>query len=77
VKIPNFIRNCPLPVLGALLLARSLGAADQPARLRFQLSFPATVRSEPADGRVFVIITRKADPEPRLQFGKSDQTSRP
>jgi hypothetical protein len=71
VKIPNFIRNCPLPVLGALLLAQSLGAADQPARLRFQLSFPATVRSEPADGRVFVIITRKADPEPRLQFGKS------
>src|SRR5450432_197072 len=43
---------------------------DQPSPLRFELSFPASVRSEPADGRVFVIITRKADPEPRLQFGK-------
>ena len=69
--MPNFIRNWYLFALGALLLAQPLGAADQPARLRFQLSFPATVRSEPADGRVFVVITRKADPEPRLQFGKS------
>lgn len=69
--LPSFIRKRPLTSLGALLLAQSLGAADQPARLRFQLSFPATVRSEPADGRVFVIIARKADPEPRLQFGKS------
>jgi len=71
VLVPYVIRKSPLTMLGALLLAQSLGAADQPARLRFRLSFPASARSEPADGRVFVIVTRKADPEPRLQFGKS------
>jgi hypothetical protein len=71
VKIPNFIRNALLVAFATLPLPRALAAVDQPARLRFQLSFPATVRREPADGRVFVIVTRKADPEPRLQFGKS------
>jgi hypothetical protein len=45
--------------------------AEQPAGLRFELSFPANVQGNPVDGRVFVIVTRKADPEPRLQFGKS------
>ena len=66
---PNFIRTTSLAA-SAILLAACLRGADQPARLRFELSFPATVRSEAVDGRVFVIVTRKADPEPRLQFGK-------
>jgi Putative esterase len=55
----------------ALLLVRPLAAEERVAKLRFELSFPAAVRSEPADGRVFVILTRKPEPEPRLQFGKS------
>ena len=67
--LPNFIRTTGLAA-SAALLATCLRGADQPARLRFQLSFPATVRSEAVDGRVFVIVTRKPDPEPRLQFGK-------
>ena len=50
MKFPNFIRIFALgmliPVGGA-----SLRGAEQPARLRFQLSFPAAVRSEAADGR--------------------------
>lgn len=54
-----------------LSLSQPLAAEDHLARLRFELSFPPRVRSEPADGRIFVIITRKAEPEPRLQFGKS------
>jgi hypothetical protein len=41
------------------------------ARLRFELSFPVAVRAEPADGRVFVIVTRDGATEPRFQFGKS------
>jgi hypothetical protein len=54
------------PVGGA-----SLRGAEQPVRLRFQLSFPASVQAQPVDGRVYVIVTRHAEPEPRLQFGKS------
>jgi Putative esterase len=57
--------------LGANLVGIQAARADQPAGLRFELSFPASVQDKPVDGRVFVIITRKADPEPRLQFGKS------
>jgi hypothetical protein len=58
-----------LPLLA--VLCHPLAAEERPATLRFELSFPSTVRTEPADGRVFVILTRKPDPEPRLQFGKS------
>ncbi len=61
------IRVLPL----AVVLCSPLAAEERTATLRFELSFPSTVRTEPADGRVFVILTRKAEPEPRLQFGKS------
>jgi hypothetical protein len=54
-----------------LLVCLPAAAEVAPAKLRFELSFPAAIRSEPADGRVYVILTRKAAPEPRLQFGKS------
>ena len=30
--------------------------------MRFELSFPESVRSEPVDGRVYVVVTRKASP---------------
>ncbi|MET0619948.1 MAG: alpha/beta hydrolase-fold protein [Thermoanaerobaculia bacterium] len=61
------IRFLPL----AVVLCSPLAAEERIATLRFELSFPPTVRTEPADGRVFVILTRKPEPEPRLQFGKS------
>jgi len=55
----------------ALLLCPPLRAEEATAKLRFEVSFPASVRAEAADGRVYVILTRKPEPEPRLQFGKS------
>ena len=55
----------------AFVLVRPLAAEERVARLCFELSFPASVRTDAADGRVFVILTRKASPEPRLQFGKN------
>ena len=53
------------------LLALTATAAEPGSGLRFELSFPASVRSEPVDGRVFVVITRDGKTEPRRQFGKS------
>src|SRR3989454_8237853 len=41
----------------------------EPASPRFEISFPASVRATPMTGRAFVMITRKKDPEPRLQAG--------
>src|SRR6266540_166831 len=53
------------------LAGRAAGSADPAAAsLKFELSFPASVRGEAADGRVFVVISREGEPEPRLQFGK-------
>lgn len=54
-----------------IVLCRPLAAEERAAKLRFELSFPPSVRNEPADGRVFVVLARKPEPEPRLQFGKS------
>src|SRR5215831_10247745 len=69
--MPNKIRIVELSLAVLLLLPWQAAAVDQTARFRFELSFSASARTEPVDGRVFVIVTRKADPEPRLQFGKS------
>jgi hypothetical protein len=68
VRKPNLIRIlCASAFLPTLLLR----AAERPAGVRFELSFPESARSEPVDGRVYVVVTRKASPEPRLQFGKT------
>src|SRR6266498_3563761 len=57
--------------LAASMAGRAAGPADPAAAsLKFELSFPASVRGEAADGRVFVVISREGEPEPRLQFGK-------
>ncbi len=37
--------------------------------LKFEISFPASAHKQPVTGRMFVIISRKNEPEPRLQSG--------
>src|SRR3989338_6375778 len=46
-------------------------AAQQRGKLRFEITVPRAVRSEPLTGRVFVMISRKNEPEPRLQIGRT------
>jgi putative esterase len=60
----------------ALALSSLAAALPVAATPRFEVSFPATVRGEPADGRIFVIFAKQADPEPRLQFGKDGEQYR-
>ncbi|MBI1872429.1 MAG: hypothetical protein HYS05_00910 [Acidobacteria bacterium] len=48
----------------------AVAAGDQPAKtspLRFEISFPAAAHAAPVTGRVYVMISRTAKPEPRLQ----------
>ena len=62
---------------GATGLLMAMGAAfpsrAQPqsasGSLRFELSVPAAAHAEPVTGRIFVIVTRRDTPEPRLQVG--------
>ena len=45
------------------------GAA--PRKLRFEVTVPASTRGEPITGRVFVVITKNDEREPRLQPGRT------
>lgn len=42
-----------------------------PRALRFEITVPRSTRSEPITGRVFVMISRTDDREPRLQIGRT------
>ena len=52
-----------------LLPSGSLGAQERPAT-RFRVSFPAAAHEGPVTGRVFVMISRTDENEPRLQIGR-------
>ncbi len=50
--------------------ARSAGPAKG-ASLRIEISFPATAHAEPITGRVYFMLSRKNEPEPRFQIGRT------
>src|SRR5581483_9601118 len=54
-------------VLGLVAAGSAIGAPAGPGPLAFQISFASDVRDQPATGRVFVIVSRDSDPEPRFQ----------
>src|SRR5580700_9936089 len=53
-----------------LLLAAVAAASCFAADTRFDISYPASASTGPITGRVYVMISRKIDPEPRLQVGR-------
>jgi len=59
-----------------VLSARSDGSSStatypQASEPRFEISFPASVRSESVTGRVYIMISRRKEPEPRFQIGRT------
>ena len=61
-------------LVAAATLSAATGAAQKgaaPQKLRFEVSFPATAVGAPVTGRVFVMISRVNDREPRLQVGRT------
>lgn len=64
-----------LPLLAALTAAadaRQRETAGGPARgLRFEITVPPAVRKEPVTGRVYVMVARDNQREPRLQIGRT------
>ncbi|MBK9406482.1 MAG: hypothetical protein IPN47_00230 [Gemmatimonadetes bacterium] len=65
------------PVPDAAAVAGAQAGAPTPAgwpsgraKLRFEVTIPAAVRAEPTTGRVFVILSRTNQSEPRLQIGR-------
>lgn len=45
--------------------------ARQPPSLRVEISFPKSAHAEPITGRVFLMISRTNEKEPRLQIGRT------
>lgn len=45
--------------------------SDSPCRLRFQIDFDEKVFSEPLTGRVYVMLSRRGDREPRFQVRRA------
>jgi hypothetical protein len=46
------------------------GSAQGPSDARFRVTYPASAHEGPVTGRVFVMISRTDDREPRLQIGR-------
>ncbi|MGO8733722.1 MAG: alpha/beta hydrolase-fold protein [Terriglobia bacterium] len=64
-----------MAVLGALVTSCRAFPKPPISGLRFKVSFPASAHAEPITGRVFVAISKRDNPEPRLQVGFWGDTS--
>ncbi len=53
-------------LLAGLVLPALLAAQSSP---RIEVSFPASVRAQPVDGRLLVMLSTRSDTEPRFQIG--------
>jgi hypothetical protein len=51
--------------------AQTKSSESRPAPFRFEISFPAAAHAEPITGRVFVMISRDNEREPRLQISRT------
>jgi hypothetical protein len=61
-----------LAAFAAGLGVRVAGApAPQASKLRFEISFPASAHAGPVTGRVYVMISRTNEQEPRFQIGRT------
>jgi hypothetical protein len=63
----------------AILLASVLIAARQPesARIRFEVDAAPGLLTAPVDGRLFVVLARKPQPEPRTTIGRTGTDANP
>jgi len=64
-----------IAIVAALVTVTSASPKTPPSDLRFKVSFPASAHAEPITGRVFVVISNRGVPEPRLQVGFWGDTS--
>jgi Putative esterase len=51
-----------------LAMAGTVSASSATAPMRFAISFPSSLRNAVADGRAYVVVSRKSTPDPREQI---------
>jgi hypothetical protein len=64
-----------LALLGVLVTPSRAWTKAPASDLSFKISFPASTHAQPITGRVFVVISNRENPEPRLQVGFWGDTS--
>ncbi len=60
-----------VPLATLSLLTATSTAAQEPPATRFRITFSENVHADPITGRVFVMISRTNEREPRLQIGRT------
>src|SRR5579862_6501743 len=60
------VRDAMVLICFLLVCSARAAAAEN---LKFEISFPSSVHPQPITGRMFVIVTREKQPEPRIQAG--------
>jgi hypothetical protein len=65
-------RPCMWLAVTAVLWNPAVASAQARPSVRFEVSFPAAVSAEAVTGRVYVMITRNGEREPRLQLNQVD-----
>jgi Putative esterase len=70
---PCLLASPPRPAAAPILQSAAKSSAT--GNPRFELSFPASAHSGRITGRVFVMITNKENPEPRIQAGGYGDTA--
>ncbi|PYT26929.1 MAG: hypothetical protein DMG58_21450, partial [Acidobacteria bacterium] len=61
-----------LIVLNIIVVGSTGGQTRKP--VRFEISFPVSLRRSPLDGRVLLLLAKKDDKEPRFQIGEGVDT---
>jgi len=72
MKSPKNILICIITILFLSLSTYTESSFTQSSshELKFEISFPSSVHSQPITGRVYVMISRTNEREPRFQFGR-------
>ncbi len=71
----DLFRNLPIIIVIGFCLLACAGVAGAADKLTFEISFPVAVHQQPITGRVFVIISKDKERDPRLQAGSWGDTS--
>ena len=59
-----------LGIFGLFIIASDTSGQDS-SPLRFEISFPESAHADPITGRVYLMVTRKPDTEPRFTFSRT------
>src|SRR4051812_37307009 len=71
-KSEETMRAADIRCLAFAALCMSASGVEAQGRARFDISFPATAHAAPVTGRVYVMITRNEQKEPRQQINQAD-----